>query len=432
MKHILRPLLLPCCLALMTGCSNDNDDVEPLPGDNIRRTVLMYVSAQNSLGYNRFIEKDSAEISQGRQFINDNDRLLVYMDDDKAPRIYRYTRDSQHPEVVRQWTTDVNSSSPEVLEDVLTWVRTYYPAQEYGLVMASHSDGWLPSTNKHYERNAPTAGTYSFGIDVGPDGNMKYDQDAYGNTGAQMDITDMAKAIATSGMHLQYIFFDSCLMQSLESGYTLRNVTDYIVAGPIQIPACGANYTHLLQKGLFTQAEYDIVDTYAHDAIGGYDDPQSEYYDYGIVLSSIRTDQLENLARTTAAILPNSAANHRSSVDLDGVPHYQAYTNLYYNRPHNYDAQETMRRLCSEANFARYKKALDRVIVHKGATTEFWIGPGYYSRQQLDLNRYCGVAAFVPQQVYKENAKDCPWGDLNRTFQSTAWYKAAGWAATGW
>ena len=436
MSKLLKWLILPCTLTLFPACSDDTEKEEDAntetPQDISRRTVLMYVSAQNSLGYNNFHDADSMELVNGRKFIDDNDRMLVFVDDEKSPRMYRYTKNAKQPELIRTWNTDVNSASPETLEDVLSWTKEHYPSKEYGLVMWSHSDGWLPSTNKQYTSRSSQFQTYSFGIDVGAGGSMMYDQDQSGKPGAQMDIDDMAKAIQNSGIHFQYIFFDSCLMQTLESGFSLRNVTDYIIAGPMQIPGCGANYTHMLKKGLFTKAEYDIVDTYYTDAEEGFDDFDNEYYDFGVVITSIRTDKLEALAKTTAEVLPRSKATGRKSADLSGVLNYQTYCYAYYYRPHHYDAQEAMRKLLDEKDFKKYQAALNDVIVSKHATEKFWIGPNNNTMQRVDLQHYCGIAAFVPQQVYTTNATDCIYGDLNQTFSTTSWYKAAGWDQTGW
>ena len=225
MPHILYAFVFPLLLALLNStCENneiedmdhivnpddadENKDPEvPQDTAKVRRTVLMYVSAQNSLGYRDFNEQDSIEIVNGRKFIKENDRLLVYMDDENDPRIYRYTASKSTPEVVRTWDKDVNSSSPEILEEVLKWTKAQYPAEEYGMVMWSHSDGWLPSTNKDY--GSSSSSTLSFGIDVGENGNMMYDKDNNGKIGAQMDIEDMATAIHNSGIHFKYIFFDS-------------------------------------------------------------------------------------------------------------------------------------------------------------------------------------------------------------------------------
>lgn len=430
MHNKFRWLMLPVCLAVFSVCSDDNEPILP-QNETGRRTVLMYVSAQNSLGYKNFQEKDSVEIALGKKYIDNNDCLLVFMDDESDPRIYRYSRMRKKPELVRRWKTDVNASSPAVLQEVLEWTRQQYPAKEYGLVMWSHSDGWVPSVNKNYEER-PAAQTYAFGIDVGTDGSMKYDLDKTGRPGAQMDIEDMAQAIRQSGVDLKYIFFDSCLMQNIEVCYTLRNVTDYVIAAPMQIPGCGANYTHLLQKGLFTQAEKDIAEVYATDAIEGLDRPNNEYYDFGLVISTIRTDKMEALAQTTAQVLQRSKACNRTSVDLGHALSYQPYESMYFYRPHYYDAQEAMRQLLNEDDFAMYAKALNEAIVNKYTTERFWKGPGYYDMQEVDANHFAGISAFIPQDLYTVNKEDCIYGDLNERFKETSWYKAAGWAATGW
>ena len=430
MPNLLRWLTFLFCITILFSCSDDNEENNSETTSLAKRTVLMYVSAQNSLGYKNFQEQDSVEISRGHQFIDKDHRLLVYMDDEYNPRIYQYTAKSEHPLLLRQWEKEANSSSPEVLQDVLNWTKTNFPAEEYGMVMWSHSDGWLPSTNKEYSRSY--ASTYSFGIDVGENGEMKYDEDASGNVGAQMDIEDMKTAIQKSGIHFKYIFFDSCLMQNLEVGYTLRDVTDFIIAAPIQIPGCGGNYTHLLEKGLFTKAEYDIVDTYTEDATKGFNDFNSEYYDYGIVISTLRTSELEALAQTTADVLSRSSLLEKKSPNMSDVLHYQAYTSRYYFRPHNYDASEAMKKILDKADFERYQTALNKAIVHKGATPKFWIGPGNYDMGLVDLEKYCGVSTFIPQNIYEKNAKYCIYGDLNKAFQATSWYKAAGWEVTGW
>ena len=45
----------------------------------------------------------------------------------------------------------------------------------------------------------------------------------------------------------------------------------------------------------------------------------------------------------------------------------------------------------------------------------------------MDTTNYCGVAAFLPQPAYTQNANACIFGDLNELFRQTEWYRAAGW-----
>ena len=415
-------------LLSLGSCQDDNTEAFLGPSNKgARRTVLIYMCAQNSLGAKNYHRSDSIEIMQGRQHIAPNDRLLLYVDDAKFPRLMEISAQQSVPVLLRQWNNEVNSADPQTLRDVVTWVRQHCPAQEYGLVLWSHADGWLPATNKEYTRPLSTFAPFSFGIDVGQDGSLYGDRDYQGKPGPQMDITDMAQAIAESGMHLRYILFDACLMQNVESSYALRHVTDYVVASPMAISAHGGNYTHLIEKGLFSEQVEDIVTTYYADII----DPAqyNTYDDYGIVISSVRTAGLDSLARTIAQLLPQSAlATSDALLSFDDVQHYHPYTATYYYRPYQHDLRCTMQRILSAEDMQQLDKVLAQVITCKRATSRFWAGPKYWAYISVDTTNYCGVAAFLPQQIYTQNANACIFGDLNEKFQQTEWYHAAGWA----
>lgn len=420
-------LLIALLATLNCACNGDDDGltIPPItPTDTANRTVLIYMAAQNSLGSGGWQQKDSVEIMLGRQFVASTNRLLVFIDDAKAPRLYRVIKEWPQPVLVRSWDTDVNSTSPEVLSDVLRWTRTNFPAREYGLVMWSHADGWIPATDKDYTSNTRRRGIqpYSFGIDDGS--RMGTD------TGTQMDVDDMAAAITAAQVHLRFLFFDACLMQNFEVAYALKDVTDYLIASPISTPAAGSNYTHQLRDAFFDTDPTNIVTTYYADVTDK--TQQSSYADYGIVVSAIRTDRLDALAEAFSEALPISALAGRTSPNMDGVLNYQAYSWNYFYRPHNYDAAEAVRRLFPENAQPRLLQAINDAVVRKAATTEFWIGPGYSSYKTVPTDSYCGVSMFVPQTAYTLNAGACPHGDHNANFTATRWYAAAGWAQTGW
>ncbi len=418
MKPLLNILLLFSLVAL-TACHKSDDAPLPPTPQKAQRTVLIYMAAQNSLGTSSNQLRDSMEIMAARYAVDDTDRLLFFMDDRYNPRIYQVLKDEAKPKLVHMWDEDLNSTSPETLRDVLTWTKQYYPAEEYGLVMWSHADGWLPSTDTIYTAKMRP---FSFGIDdgdrIGSDG------------GTQMNVGDMARVISQVGIHAKYIFFDACLMQNLEVAYTLRNVADYIVAAPMAIPAAGGNYTHLIQDGLFAETPQSIAATYIADIS---DPMQTDVYgDFGLVISCIRTDRLQAVADALREALPHSALNGRTSPDMSGVQKYQAYTSSYYYRPHNYDARQALQRILPEEQLTTVLETLDAAIVYKAATERFWIGPGFWSYDSVDQSNFSAISLFVPQQAYTANAAHCLWGDLNTAFAQTEWYDAAGFRQTGW
>ncbi|MBR1593478.1 MAG: hypothetical protein IJ659_01720 [Alloprevotella sp.] len=413
--------------ALVAGCSH-HDDEPVLPRKEGRRTVLIYQCAQNSLGYYNYHRQDSLELMDGLRYLDKSDRLLVFTDDGKgAPRLYRYMAGKKEPQLLRTWDGPVDASDPAVLQEVLTWTREHFPAAEYGLVLWSHADGWLPSTNTDYAAVRPR----SFGVDVGPGGSMASDRDANGRLGTQMDISAMAEAIAGSGLHAKYIFFDACMMQTLEVAYELRRVTDYIVASPIATPVSGAFYTHMLRSGLFSDDPADIARTFYADVV---EDAAvaPRYGGYGLVVSCLKTEGMESLAEATRQVLPFASLMGHTSPDMSGVQSYYPYVSSYFYRPHAYDAQDAMRCLLPEAQYNAWCEALSRVVVYKAASSQVWVGPSSFTYYTVDAAHTCGVSMFVPQARYADNAANCAFGDHNENFRHTAWYAACDFAQTGW
>ena len=417
------PILL-LLLLLLLSCHDDKSEavLPDTPEESARRTVLMYCAAQNSLGYSSRYYKsawteDSLELVAGKHFISDDDRLLVFVDDAFHPRLYRFRADAD-PELVLQWGYDANSASPTTFKEVLTRVKEHFPAQEYGLCMWSHADGWIPSSNTNYAVAAPL----SFGIDVGEQGNMSTDVSGDGiSLGAQMNIPDMAKAVQQSGLHFTYIFFDACLMQCIEVAYDLRNATDYLIASPISIASNGAYYTHLLEHGLFSPHPEDIAKTYYEDITSK--ELSHEYDDFGIVISAIKTSELEALAQTVRTALEH--VDLTTYPDLTAAHAYHVYSYNYYYRPHYYDMRSALRHLLTDAQFAPVDETITRATAFYAATHKYWVGPRNNDYHNITSD-CCGISMFFPQKEYATNASRCDFGNHNETYRSTAWAHAIG------
>ena len=207
-------------------------------------------------------------------------------------------------------------------------------------------------------------------------------------------------------------------------------MTDDGSGAAISTPAAGADYAHQVREGLFSQDPADIARTYYADVT----DPANaaDYADFGIAVAAVRTAALDELAAVTADVLPRSALAGRADADMEGVQQYANYASAFGYRPHAYDASEAMRRLLPAADFARYQAALSAAIAWQGVTERFYVGPTWRDYLTADPSLACGVSMFVPRQIYTDNAASCAHGDLNEAFRRTAWYRDAGWAATGW
>lgn len=435
----MKRLLYLFICALFVAChGSDPEVIEPTKVD---RTVLVYMAMQNSLGADALHKQDSTEIANAMGYLRDNDRLLLFIDDATAPRIYELNRKLAErdpktglpfgPKLLKQWADDRNSASAEMVKEVLQFMKTNFPSESYGMVMGSHASGWLPQSD--VTGRAPHK---TFGIDVGPEGSMRNDTGVAGGSPDEIEIDDLDKAITSSGVKLTYLLFDACLMQCIEAAYELRDAADYIIASPISISGEGAYYTDLVREGLFSSSPEDVARVYASYYKNEGSIPYKE--NYGTVISCVRTaalDDLANVVRNTWASLDvlqgtNSAEERVEKLKTFDLAKTDALNYHYYTyrnrlRPHYYDLLSAFVALGAKDDaLYQLRRALDYAVTYKDSSKSFWIGPGVWTQKVLpEDDTWCGVSMFVPQQVYSDNAYACRLGDLNECFLATSWYK---------
>ncbi len=402
-----RGMAFVCVLVSVAACSKSSDD--PSNGDtSAPRTVVVYMVAENSLATNAAL--DVREMLLGVRHMSDNDRLVVYLDDEQMPRIYvltNRTSATSFASLVPDYTYDAdqNSATASTLSGVLRYARTRCPAQEYGLVLWSHGSGWIPSTFKP-QASARRFGQplASFGIDNG--------ENTRSNQGAEMDIADLARTLSDFG-RLEFILFDACFMQTIETAYELRSCAKHILASPAEIQADGAPYEALLRPMFATPIDVTAMSTvycdhYASSASGG------------ALLSVIDCGRLDGFAQTMRALV----ATHRDAllaIDGDGLLNYFDYDTFRRRvfRPDFYDMRGLMRRVLTSAEFQQWEAELDQLVVARPAT-DTWMsafspdGRGMF--HTVDFEQYSGVSMFVPLPKYAAN------GDtFSADYLSTAW-----------
>lgn len=434
------PILLFLLALVLTACCDSDDKLTP---QQRSRTVLVYQAAQNSLGYSNYHRQDSIEMMAGLKHLHEGETLLLFIDDERPPRLYALERGYKQPRLLQRWDEDFNSAAPHTLTLALNYMRQHFPSDSYGLVLWSHATGWLPSGKsvEQAERNPEPAAPItsptpkSFGVDVGKNGNMAKDMAALGAHPDEMSIPDLASAIQASGIHPRYILFDCCLMQTIEAAYDLRHATDYIAASPIAIDANGANYTDLLEGGgLFSDDITLLGSSYVKVYQEQFRTPSTSD-DYGVVFSILRTDRLDHLAATFRDVVQRTTPHSLASDgywDMTSTQAYAPYTWRYFYRPEWYDMADALRRHLPEADYALVRQAIDEATVYKATTPTFWAGPSYWDYIAVDADHYSGISMFIPQQRYALNGKASIHGDLNAAFRRTAWYRDTQLEKLGW
>ena len=420
MKQIL---FFVCCAVLMTACKKDENNETPTVA---QRTVMVYMSGDNNLS--SIVSEDIREMQQGMSGVSQNNNLVVFIDraiSNEKPFIARVTKEAKL-DTLYKYPYDFYASDPELFGEVLQQITTLCPAKEYGLVLWGHATGWVVESDTIAQRRA-------YGVD----------------NGQWMNITQMARAL--EGLKdqsvlpkLSFIFADCCNMMCVENGYELRNVTDYLIGAPSEIPGYGAPY-QLVVPYLFKNGSdlyKGIIDTY-YDYYADYSHLTSsekarwDYMEggYSVPLSVIDTKFIGDLADWTHDMLERATdgyPQYPESPDLTSVAFY-----WYYDVPMMYDMRAVMERLLPETEFKAWNAIYNKAVPYSRMSMKWMTicdryGGGYLDRSfdTFEANlKYGCVSMFIPKQEshYSYGNKA-----YNKTSINFGWNRVMDWKRFGW
>lgn len=155
--------------------------------------------------------------------------------------------------------TEFNAGDPESVHTLFAELADEAPALSYGLIIGCHGKAWVPAS----------AGTLARGALRPSDGAKEYWQPApgayptrsFGDSGYEMDITELADALAALPYRFDFLLFDDCFMANIETLYDLRASVDHVIASPCEIMADGFPYDRIIPQ-MFTD------EGRSHDQIG--------------------------------------------------------------------------------------------------------------------------------------------------------------------
>ena len=350
LTRYLRYILPALLLIVVTACDDDSPDPAPTAKEG-RRTVLVYMIADNSLGRNGCDRADINEMlkSAAQGGITDG-RLLVYhaasgADKGVNPRLIEITPDGE--KTLKEYTdaSSVYSVDIERVRQVLDDVDRIAPARENGLVLWSHGSGWreLPSSR-------------SFGED----------------RGVTMKVSSLAKAL--EGRKFDFIYFDCCLMATVEVVYELRHATPTIVASGTELIDEGMRYD--LNIPVFFAPELDLT-VAARNTFEYYNSLVGQYRT--CTMSVINTAGLDDLASATRAIMETGA---KPTVSISGQQSYMTGLSTIYDMKRYIETLD-----CQEELKTQWNSAFDRVIAYAAATERLF---GYYP-----IKYYGGLGTYI-------------------------------------
>lgn len=404
--------LLFAFVTLSASCVDNGDDIiDPVPGPvpTVSRTVLVYMVADNSLGTQWGCDDtDIREMLEGvKGGALNGGRLLVYHNRPKTasgnpPQMLEITE--QGLKVVKTYPDDpsIYSVDPERISLVMDDMKSIAPANEYGLVLWSHANGWLGGINdndEHYRNRA-------FGDD----------------RGYHITVQSLARTLADE--RFTFIYFDCCLMGNIETIYELRDITPWIVASPTELSIDGMPYDRNVPVMFDPElTDEDAVVKMAENTYKYYEADENGYGD-GCQIAVYNIAELDGLASVTRDIYEtvtvidpwvseiqryNKPYDKECYVyDMDNLMEY--FTTTTHRKdpddPDNPENPANKEHAASLALIEAWRTQWREVVVY-GAATRNGIG-GLY------IDRYCGLGSFAIDQP-----SDITW----RGYNTLRWWK---------
>ena len=418
-KTMLMSILTIGTMMSFTACSSDDDMLMTAKSSETmnfnqyaaaERTVLVYLAGKNNLS--QLLQTNLEQMKAGSRRIGNN-TLLVFVRRDiqgEKPWLARISNgeltDSVSLDDMGIGTSNIQACNPELMEQVLRYAYSHYPANDYGLVLGGHSTGWLIEQEP--------SNTRAFGVDNG-------DGYTYSSKNKRWINVPTIARVLERVPHLKFIFADCCNFMCLETMYELRNATDYIIGSPAEIPAEGAPYEQIIPS-LFEKNTFysSIIDIYHRTRNGE------------VPLSAVKTSAMDQLASATRYALDIvQAKNGNGYADTQGLIHYgYSASSIDFHQEYNlfYDAGDFFRSQLSESDYQLWKQALDEAVVEKRFAKQWRTCMTWrytYSDFEMTEERYHGVSMYIPQDPNTEYGQY--YAQNNENIKQLKWYQSVGW-----
>ena len=349
---ILCQILCLFTMSILCSCNNDEPE-QPIPPVKFpERTVLVYMVAACDLGQGRADINDIAEMRTAAMAGKlGNNRWIIYHSTTSGSNLLELTAEGDT--VVLKNYPKGYSVKIARMSEVIDDTKALAPANSYGMVFWSHGTGWIED-----------------GID---DESTIHPQSFGSDFGETMNITSLRQALHDKD--LDYLYFDCCLMGSIEVVYELRDCARYIVSSPSELPWNGMPYNENLEY--LVDGSREALVNAATNTFNHYNNLTSAY-DRSCTMSVIDTEKIEALAVATAAIYDVTPLEHPLNV----------VTN-YYGRDTSRQAKyldfgEYINALCNYNNVDNelatvFNNALADVVIFEDSTEKLWNNWPMYS-----------------------------------------------------
>lgn len=354
-------------ILLLSSCGKSGNGDEPIPqGKNAPRTLLVYMEACNSLGTSRFDNSDINEMIQAARNgdIGEN-RLLVFHHPKKGDPVLKEIKNlTGEIDTLAIYDNSISSVSSARMEQVIADVKRLAPADDYGLVLWSHGNGWI-RVSPAQEGEATLASPSAFGVD---------ETLGSSSTSRRYMNTDVL-GTTLRGKGFGFIYFDCCYMACIEVMWDLRGTAPFIVASSTELPAAGMPYNRNVSCLLAKDA--DLVGA-ASNTFDLYDSKSGS--DRTCTISVIDMSAIDRLGQATKAIY----SAHPTLVSGYSPQKFMTESTCYhFDFGHYVNSFEGI----DPALISEWNDALDKAVIFKASTPMLW--------NEIPLTHHSGLSTQV-------------------------------------
>ena len=423
MRKFARIVIALALTAMVPACQtniyypNELDRFESLTSPST--VLLIYGVAFNNL--NSYIQGNLNTVARNKlpapgsdqvilSFTNFSDGALSWKKENPSHLIRYSTFDGKvRRDTVLTIEAGRKAVDPDVMKEVLDYVRSHYKAERYGLILSSHGSGWLPAGYVYTEEQDRWMHYHELGSGVAnkiPWNSVKrfpafsgpltktFGAEYHGeyNVSAEvyeMSVPSLAKAIGTGW---DFIVLDACFMGCVEVAWELRNCADELCISAAEVLADGFNYRTMADI-VFRRGEV------AENICRSYFDYYSHYGSYrSATIANVRTAGLENL-KNVCKTLVGKYKTELSEADTSAIQVFSQNGRKWF-----YDLRDVfVKSGISPEDDALLCDALDKCISYKAATARIM--------DNIDIRTFCGLSMFLPTKAdtvlinaYRENS----------------------------
>lgn len=354
-----------CSIAAFSSCGSSDEPAPPV-SKTAHRTVLVYMLADNNLGtVNMYDSADLLEMDDGvRNGALNGGHLIVYhnrphTNDNNPPQLLEITPEGT--KVLKTYSDNLYSVEAERMKQVLADMKSLAPADEYGLVLWGHATAWMTENGDIDQRPR------SYGSD----------RDKW------MSLSSLGNVL--SAERFAFIYFDCCLMGTVEVAYELREATPLIAGSPTELEGEGQPYQLNIPE-FFKKGQADVIqaakNTYEYLKVNG--------YKRAVQMTVIKTAALPELAAASREIFANLSEYHPQLNSVQSLSQsFDWGKPLYRTTCPVYDMEDYMK--CISAGepelLADWQSALNDCILYKATTERDYTG--------INIRTYCGLGSFI-------------------------------------